>query len=106
MNFHELVNLCRDTHQRLTMAASRVTQHISETPSRICPGTSEPALPSFESYAGLPQNKMRFRQFYMAYPKGAAASHLLSRYHWVEILKNKARLERIAINLEETRRDS
>jgi hypothetical protein len=106
VNFQDLVTLCRDTHLRLTMAASRVTQPISATLSRISHGTYEPDLPSLESCAVLHQNMMRIRQFYFASPKRATASHLLSWSHWVEILKIKARLERITINLEETRRDS
>lgn len=106
MNSQEVVTLCRDTHQHLTMVASRATKPISATLSRISHGTSEPALPSLESCAVLPQNMMRIRQFYFASPKRATASHLLSWSHWVEILKIKARLERITINLEETRCDS
>jgi hypothetical protein len=31
-------------------------------------------------------NVIRIRQFYLAYPKGATASHLLSWSHWVELL--------------------
>jgi predicted nuclease of restriction endonuclease-like (RecB) superfamily len=39
-------------------------------------------------------NVIRIRQFYLAYPKGATASHLLSWSHWVEILKIDDPLER------------
>jgi predicted nuclease of restriction endonuclease-like (RecB) superfamily len=39
-------------------------------------------------------NVIRIRQFYLAYPKGATASHLLSWSHWVELLKIDDPLER------------
>jgi predicted nuclease of restriction endonuclease-like (RecB) superfamily len=39
-------------------------------------------------------NVKRFRQFYLAYPKGAKASHLLSWSHYVELLKLDDELER------------
>ena len=39
-------------------------------------------------------NVIRIRQFYLAYPKGATASHLLSWSHWVELLKLDDPLER------------
>uniref|UniRef100_Q3AT24 Cytoplasmic protein n=1 Tax=Chlorobium chlorochromatii (strain CaD3) TaxID=340177 RepID=Q3AT24_CHLCH len=39
-------------------------------------------------------NIIRFRQFYLAYPKGAKPSHLLSWSHWVELLKLDDPLER------------
>lgn len=39
-------------------------------------------------------NLIRFRQFYLAYPKGATLSHLLSWSHMVEILKLDDPLER------------
>jgi hypothetical protein len=39
-------------------------------------------------------NVIRIRQFYMAYPKGAKPSHLLSWAHFVELLKLDAPLER------------
>ena len=39
-------------------------------------------------------NVIRIRQFYLAYPKGATASHLLSWSHWVELLKLDGPLER------------
>lgn len=39
-------------------------------------------------------NLVRFRQFYLAYPKGATASHILSWSHWVELLKLDDPLER------------
>lgn len=39
-------------------------------------------------------NLIRIRQFYLAYPKGATASHLLSWSHWVELLKLDDPLER------------
>lgn len=39
-------------------------------------------------------NMKRFRQFYLAYPKGAKASHLLSWSHYVELLKLDDELER------------
>ena len=35
-----------------------------------------------------------FRQFYLVYPKGAKASHLLSWSHYVELLKLDDELER------------
>lgn len=37
---------------------------------------------------------IRIRQFYLAYPKGATASHLLSWSHFVELLKIDDPLER------------
>jgi len=37
---------------------------------------------------------IRIRQFYLSYPKGATASHLLSWSHWVELLKLDDPLER------------
>ena len=39
-------------------------------------------------------NVKRFRQFYLVYPKGAKASHLLSWSHYVELLKLDDELER------------
>ncbi len=39
-------------------------------------------------------NVIRIRQFYLAYQKGATASHLLSWSHWVELLKIDDPLER------------
>ncbi|MBI3712246.1 MAG: DUF1016 domain-containing protein [Burkholderiales bacterium] len=39
-------------------------------------------------------NLIRFRQFYIAYPKGAKASHLLSWSHYVELIKLDDDLER------------
>ena len=39
-------------------------------------------------------NVIRIRQFYLAYPKGAKASHLLSWSHFVELLKLDDELER------------
>ena len=39
-------------------------------------------------------NVVRIRQFYLAYPKGAKASHLLSWSHYVELLKLDDELER------------
>jgi predicted nuclease of restriction endonuclease-like (RecB) superfamily len=39
-------------------------------------------------------NLIRIRQFYLAYPKGATASHLLSWSHAVELLKIEDHLER------------
>lgn len=39
-------------------------------------------------------NLIRFRQFYLAYPKGATASHLLTWSHRVELLKLDDPLER------------
>lgn len=39
-------------------------------------------------------NVIRIRQFYLAYPKGATASHLLGWSHWVELLKIDDPLER------------
>ena len=39
-------------------------------------------------------NVIRFRQFYLLYPKGAALSHLLSWSHIVELLKIEDPLER------------
>jgi predicted nuclease of restriction endonuclease-like (RecB) superfamily len=39
-------------------------------------------------------NVIRIRQFYLSYPKGATASHLLSWSHWVELLKIDDSLER------------
>ncbi len=39
-------------------------------------------------------NVIRIRQFYVAYPIGATASHLLSWSHWVELLKLDDPLER------------
>lgn len=39
-------------------------------------------------------NVIRCRQFYLAYPKGATVSHLLSWSHWVELLKIGDPLER------------
>lgn len=39
-------------------------------------------------------NLIRVRQFYLAYPKGATASHQLSWSHIVELLKIDAPLER------------
>jgi hypothetical protein len=39
-------------------------------------------------------NLIRIRQFFLAYPKGAPASHLLSWSHWVELLKLDDPLER------------
>jgi hypothetical protein len=39
-------------------------------------------------------NIIRFRQFYLAYPKGATVSHLLSWSHVVELLKIEDPLER------------
>lgn len=39
-------------------------------------------------------NLIRIRQFYLAYPKGATPSHLLSWSHWVELLKVDDPLER------------
>ena len=39
-------------------------------------------------------NLIRIRQFYLAYPKGATASHLLSWSHTVELLKVEDGLER------------
>lgn len=39
-------------------------------------------------------NVKRFRQFYLTYPKGAKASHLLSWSHYVELLKLDDELER------------
>jgi predicted nuclease of restriction endonuclease-like (RecB) superfamily len=39
-------------------------------------------------------NLIRIRQFYLAYPKGATASHLLTWSHWVELLKLDDPLER------------
>ena len=39
-------------------------------------------------------NVIRIRQFYLAYPIGATASHLLSWSHWVELLKLNDPLER------------
>jgi len=39
-------------------------------------------------------NLIRMRQFYLAYPKGAALSHLLSWSHVVELLKIDNPLER------------
>lgn len=39
-------------------------------------------------------NLIRFRQFYMTYPKGAKASHLLSWSHYVELIKLDDELER------------
>jgi predicted nuclease of restriction endonuclease-like (RecB) superfamily len=39
-------------------------------------------------------NIIRFRQFYLAYPKGATVSHLLSWSHIVELLKIEDPLER------------
>jgi predicted nuclease of restriction endonuclease-like (RecB) superfamily len=39
-------------------------------------------------------NIIRFRQFYLAYPKGATVSHLLSWSHIVELLKIEDSLER------------
>jgi hypothetical protein len=39
-------------------------------------------------------NVMRIRQFYLAHPKGAKASHLLSGSHLVELLKIDDPLER------------
>ena len=39
-------------------------------------------------------NVKRFRQFYLVYPKGAKASHLLSWSHYVELLKLGDELER------------
>lgn len=39
-------------------------------------------------------NLIRVRQFYLAYPKGATASHLLSWSHLVELLKIEEPLER------------
>jgi predicted nuclease of restriction endonuclease-like (RecB) superfamily len=39
-------------------------------------------------------NVIRMRQFYLAYPKGATVSHLLSWSHWVELLKIENELER------------
>jgi predicted nuclease of restriction endonuclease-like (RecB) superfamily len=39
-------------------------------------------------------NIIRFRQFYLAYPKGATVSHLLSWSHIVELLKIEEPLER------------
>jgi predicted nuclease of restriction endonuclease-like (RecB) superfamily len=39
-------------------------------------------------------NMIRMRQFYLAYPKGATVSHLLSWSHWVELLKIEDELER------------
>ncbi len=40
-------------------------------------------------------NIKRFRQFYLAYPKGATLSHLLSWSHWVELLKIDNETERL-----------
>ncbi len=39
-------------------------------------------------------NVIRIRQFYLVYPKGAKASHLLSWSHYVELLKLEDELER------------
>ncbi len=39
-------------------------------------------------------NLIRIRQFYLAYPKGATVSHLLSWSHYVELLKIDDLLER------------
>jgi hypothetical protein len=39
-------------------------------------------------------NLTRFRQFYLAYPKRAKASHILSWSHYVELLKLEDELER------------
>ncbi len=39
-------------------------------------------------------NVIRIRQFYVNYPKGATASHLLTWSHWVELLKIEDALER------------
>ena len=39
-------------------------------------------------------NVIRIRRFYLAYSKGATASHLFSWLHWVEILKFDDPLER------------
>lgn len=39
-------------------------------------------------------NLKRMRQFYLTYPKGAKASHLLSWSHYVELLKIENQLER------------
>lgn len=39
-------------------------------------------------------NLIRFRQFYITYPKGAKASHLLSWSHYVELIKLDDELER------------
>ena len=39
-------------------------------------------------------NVIRIRQFYLVYPKGAKASHLLSWSHYVELLKQEDELER------------
>ncbi|MCP4696698.1 MAG: DUF1016 domain-containing protein [Gammaproteobacteria bacterium] len=39
-------------------------------------------------------NVSRFRQFYLAYPKGAKASHILSWSHFIELLKLDDPLER------------
>ncbi|MDD2546107.1 MAG: PDDEXK nuclease domain-containing protein [Burkholderiaceae bacterium] len=39
-------------------------------------------------------NLIRIRQFYLAYPKGATPSHLLTWSHWVELLKLDDPLER------------
>ena len=39
-------------------------------------------------------NLIRIRQFFLAYPKGATASHFLSWSHWVELLKIDDPLER------------
>ncbi|MCE3018011.1 MAG: DUF1016 N-terminal domain-containing protein [Pirellula sp.] len=38
---------------------------------------------------------IRIRQFYLAYPKGATTSHLLSWSHFVELLKIDDELERV-----------
>ena len=39
-------------------------------------------------------HSIRIKQLYLAYPKGATASHLLSWSHWVELLKLDDPLER------------
>jgi len=39
-------------------------------------------------------NVIRIRQYYVNYPKGATASHLLTWSHWVELLKIEDALER------------
>jgi len=41
-----------------------------------------------------PQQRHQDQEFYLAYPKGATASHLLSWSHWVELLKLDDPLER------------
>ena len=45
-------------------------------------------------------NVIRIRQFHLAYPIGATASHLLRWSHWVELLKLDDPRERSFYNLD------